>query len=63
MWNPFEKISRLYKSVVGELAKCTWPTWEELYESTVLVIMSSLLLSLFVFIVDLVVSNIVTYVT
>ena len=63
MANPFEKISGIYKSIVNELTKCSWPTWEELYESTVLVITSSVLLSLFVLVVDLVISNIVKYVT
>jgi preprotein translocase subunit SecE len=63
MWNPFEKISKFYKSITTELGKCTWPTWEELYESTTLVIFSSILLSLFVFVVDLVIQRIVKYVT
>ncbi len=63
MFKPIEKTTAMYRSVVAELAKCTWPTWEELWESTVLVIVSSLLLSLFVFIVDLIAQNIVSYVT
>lgn len=61
--NPFEKISNMYKAIVSELSKCTWPTWNELYESTVLVIVSSIILSLFVLVVDLVIQNIVNYVT
>ncbi|MDT8390643.1 MAG: preprotein translocase subunit SecE [Lentisphaeria bacterium] len=63
MWNPFEKISGFYKAVVSDLSKCTWPTWEELYESTVLVITSSLVLSLFVLVVDLFIRNIVSFLT
>lgn len=63
MWNPFEKISAFYKAVVADLSKCTWPTWDELYESTVVVIASSLVLSLFVLVVDLIVRNFVNFVT
>lgn len=63
MWNPFEKTSGLYKAVISDLSKCTWPTWEELYESTVLVIVSSLVLSFFVLVVDLLIRNIVSYLT
>jgi preprotein translocase subunit SecE len=35
-----------------ELRKCTWPTWEELRGSTVLVMISILLLGAFTIIVD-----------
>ena len=35
-----------------ELRKCTWPTWEELRGSTVLVMISIVLLGLFTVIVD-----------
>ena len=63
MFNPIEKISGFYKAVMAELAKCTWPTWDELWESTVVVITSSILLSLFVFVVDIVIRQIIEYVT
>lgn len=62
MWNPIEKISGFYKAVVADLSKCTWPTWEELYESTVVVIASSIILSLFVLVVDVLVRNVVNFV-
>ncbi len=35
-----------------ELEKCSWPTWEELKGSTLLVFISICVLGLFVFIVD-----------
>ena len=42
-----------------ELKKCTWPTWEELKGSTVLVMISILLLGTFTTIVDLIVISFV----
>ena len=35
-----------------ELRKCTWPTWDELRGSTVLVVVSIALLGMFTVIVD-----------
>jgi preprotein translocase subunit SecE len=35
-----------------ELEKCSWPTWEELKGSTLLVFISICLLGLFTFVVD-----------
>jgi preprotein translocase subunit SecE len=35
-----------------ELRKCSWPTWEELKGSTVVITISIALLGLFVFVVD-----------
>ena len=37
-----------------ELRKCTWPTWDELKGSTVVVMISILLLGVFTVVVDLV---------
>lgn len=52
MWNPVEKIRDTYNATVAELKKCTWPTRDELKESTVVVIVSVIILSAFVFVVD-----------
>lgn len=52
MWNPIEKIRTTYHDTVAELKKCTWPTWNELSESTVVVILSVVILSVFVFATD-----------
>lgn len=43
-----------------ELKKCTWPTWDELKGSTVVVIISILLIGGFTVVVDLVLHNIFT---
>lgn len=52
-----EKILNFVSDVVKEMEKVTWPTREELMESTKVVIIVSLLISLFTWAVDLVVSE------
>ena len=37
-----------------ELKKCSWPTWDELKESTVLVMLVTVLLGVFTFLTDVV---------
>ncbi|MFM1767633.1 MAG: SecE/Sec61-gamma subunit of protein translocation complex [Verrucomicrobiota bacterium] len=44
-----------------ELRKCTWPTWEELRGSTVLVVICVLLLTAFTWVIDLVLVNVVRW--
>ena len=48
MQNPIQLIRNFYQETVAELKKCTWPTRTELTESTAVVIISVLLLSVFV---------------
>ena len=55
MW---QKFIRFVKEVRLELTKVTWPTKDELIGSTVVVIILSLILSAFVGLVDLGLSNI-----
>lgn len=43
-----------------ELKKCTWPTWDELKGSTVVVIIAILLIGAFTVVVDFVLHNIFT---
>ncbi len=47
-----QRLSAYWKQTVEELKKCTWPTWDELKGSTVVVMVSILLLGLFTFVVD-----------
>ena len=44
-----------------ELRKCTWPSWDELRGSTVLVIVSIVLLGVFTVIVDFALANFVSW--
>ena len=45
-------IRSMYTGIVGELKKCSWPTRQELMESTTVVIISVLLLSGYVWGLD-----------
>ena len=55
----FLRLSAYWNETMEELKKCTWPTWEELQGSTVVVIVSVGLLGLFTVGVDLLVATIV----
>lgn len=54
MRNPVHRIKQFYEETVQEVKKCTWPNRQELRESTTLVLVSMALLTLFVWLVDLV---------
>jgi preprotein translocase SecE subunit len=63
MINPIHKIRDSYNATVSELKKCTWPNWHELWESTLVVIVSAIVLSLFVLVVDLAAGAVIQFVT
>jgi len=52
-----EKLINFFREVVKEMEKVTWPTREELMESTKVVVLVSLIISLFTWVVDLAVSE------
>ena len=54
MWwkGHLEKITAYVRQTREELRKCTWPTWDELKGSTVLVTLSIALLGVFTVVVD-----------
>ncbi len=52
-----KKTKSFFESVRLEMKKVSWPSWEELKGSTYVVLSLSLLLSLFLFIVDLVLNR------
>lgn len=47
-----QSLSNYWRLTMEELKKCTWPTWDELKGSTVVVMVSILLLGVFTFVVD-----------
>ena len=49
---PITKLRTFFGEVQAELLKCNWPTWAELRQSTVVVIVSFLLLGAFVAVSD-----------
>jgi preprotein translocase subunit SecE len=53
----FDKIKKFLKEVRFELTKVTWTTREELIYSTMVVILVSIILSIFIGVVDLGLSN------
>jgi preprotein translocase subunit SecE len=54
----FKKLATYLQDVKVEMAKVSWPSREELVESTTIVIILSLVLAVFVFGVDQGLSNI-----
>ena len=53
----FEKIKQFLKEVKFELTKVTWTSREELIYSTIVVIVVSIVLAIFIGLVDMVLSN------
>lgn len=52
MKNPFSAIRIFAIEIVDELKKCTWPTTTELRDSTIVVIVASVILGVFTSISD-----------
>ncbi len=57
------RIRRFISDTVAEMHRCTWPTRQQLLESTGLVVVSIMILALFVFCVDKVAEQIIRWVT
>jgi preprotein translocase subunit SecE len=53
-----EKIVNFFNDVVKEMKKVTWPTSDELKESTVIVIVLCLILALFTYGIDIAITQI-----
>ena len=58
----FLRLSAYWDETIEELKKCTWPTWEELQGSTVVVIVSVGMLGIFTVGVDFLVASIVRFI-
>lgn len=52
-----DKLINFVTDVVREMKKVTWPTKEELRESTMVVVVVCLIIASFVYVVDLIVSG------
>ena len=48
-----QKIVQYIKDVRGEMLKVTWPTWNELTGATILVVILSLIMAIFVKVCDM----------
>ena len=53
-----EKIIAFFDDVVKEMKKVTWPTIDELKESTTVVIVSCLMLAAFTYLIDMLITQI-----
>jgi len=58
-FNWFSRAKNFLKDIRGELKKVTWPTKNDLYKTTLAVIVSSIVFGLYLFGVDFVFSRIV----
>jgi preprotein translocase subunit SecE len=48
------KLTEYFKASYDELVnKVTWPTWGELQESTIIVMIASLIIALIIYVVDI----------
>jgi preprotein translocase subunit SecE len=52
MKNPFRSTRIFFGEMVDELKKASWPTWTELRDSTVVVIIACVLLGVFTSVAD-----------
>ncbi len=52
------KIAEYFQSVKKEMSKVSWPTQQELIDSTVIVVVFSIIVSLFIFGIDRVYSTV-----
>jgi preprotein translocase subunit SecE len=52
MKNPFRSTRIFLGEMIGELQKCTWPTKTELRDSTIVVVIATLILGIFTSISD-----------
>ena len=57
-----KKIRKFFEEVQFEMKKVSWPTWDELKGSTYVVLSFSVLIALFLFVVDLLLNKILSMV-
>lgn len=55
-----KKIRNFFQEVQFEMKKVSWPTWDELRGSTYVVLSFSVLIALFLFVVDLILNKILS---
>ncbi|MCS5653071.1 MAG: preprotein translocase subunit SecE [Candidatus Marinimicrobia bacterium] len=58
----FKKIQQFTSDVQFEMNKVSWPNWDELKGSTFVVLSLTAILTVFLFIVDFILSKILTFI-
>ena len=61
--NPFTKVRTFYKETMQELSKASWPDFQELRGSTLVVVLGVAILGFFISVSDFSLSNWVEYFT
>jgi len=59
MKNPFRSIRIFYGETAAELKKAAWPTWPELRDATLVVIVGMALLGVFISVIDFSLYNVI----
>jgi preprotein translocase subunit SecE len=54
-----KKIRQFIEDVKNEMAKVSWPTRSELINSALIVVVVSAVFTLFIFVADLIISNVI----
>jgi preprotein translocase subunit SecE len=57
-----QKLTVFFNEMTAELKKVTWPTMDELRESTVVVVVATILVTLFIGVVDIILNRIFRFV-
>ena len=52
-----QKVTNFFQETIQELKKVTWPTWNEVWQATLVVIIVTLITSAFITLVDFCVSS------
>ncbi|NOX90255.1 MAG: preprotein translocase subunit SecE [Calditrichaeota bacterium] len=55
----FKKVKKFLDEVKVEMSKVSWPTHQELVNSTIIVVVVSLLFTVFIFTADLIIAQVV----
>ncbi|MBT5717584.1 MAG: preprotein translocase subunit SecE [Opitutae bacterium] len=61
--NPFKRVRTFYKETISELGKASWPSFSELRESTIVVVIGVIILGCFISVSDFSLSNWVEFFT
>ena len=56
------RLTNFFNEVKFEMGKVSWPSWDELKNSTYIVLNLSLILIIFLFFIDLVLTRIISYI-
>lgn len=52
-----QKAANFFQETVQELKKVTWPTWNEVWQATMVVIVATFIMAIFIGAVDFLISN------